>query len=197
MSSESNKPRDHGIRLVSGDVVHLRRPIPADEDEFLLLRKNSGRHLTRWEPERGGTGRSMNDFELFMQNSRTPSNEKVLICRNEDGIIVGAVGFNQIIRGVAQFCSLGYWIGKEHSGRGYMTEAMMLALEHAFGQLALHRVEVNVQPNNSASLKIVQKCGFRREGYSPGFLKIAGKWADHERWAMLVDQWRPVSKQDD
>src|SRR6266566_1180875 len=83
------------------------------------------------------------------------------------------------------------WIGVRHARQGYMTEALPLALRHAFRTLRLHRVEANILPVNRASLALVRRAGFRREGYSPRYLEIAGRWADHERWALLAEDWRP------
>jgi ribosomal-protein-alanine N-acetyltransferase len=114
-----------------------------------------------------------------------------LICRREDGAILGAVNLNEIVRGPAQSAFLGYWIGAAHARQGYMTEALQLALRHGFGILKLHRVEANILPVNRPSIALVRRAGFRREGYSPRYLRIAGRWADHERWALLSERWRP------
>jgi [ribosomal protein S5]-alanine N-acetyltransferase len=74
-----------------------------------------------------------------------------------------------------------------------MTEALSLAIGQAFGDLGLHRLEANIQPGNAASLALARRLGFRREGFSPRYLCIAGRWRDHERWALLSDEWeRPA-----
>jgi ribosomal-protein-alanine N-acetyltransferase len=73
-----------------------------------------------------------------------------------------------------------------------MTEALQLALRHAFRTLRLHRIEANVEPGNEASLALVRRAGFTREGFSRRYLKIRGRWRDHERWALLAEEWRPV-----
>jgi ribosomal-protein-alanine N-acetyltransferase len=70
-----------------------------------------------------------------------------------------------------------------------MRTGLGLVLDEAFGSLGLHRVEANIQPENQASIRLVQKCGFRREGFSPRYLKIVGQWRDHERWALLTEEW--------
>jgi ribosomal-protein-alanine N-acetyltransferase len=97
---------------------------------------------------------------------------------------------NEIVRGPAQSAYLGYWIGAPYAKQGYLTEALPLALSHAFHALGLHRVEANIMPTNRPSLALVKRAGFRREGYSPRYLKIAGRWRDHERWALLAEDWQ-------
>jgi len=76
------------------------------------------------------------------------------------------------------------------AGQGYMTEGMRLALAQAFGPLKLHRLEANIQPANTDSIALVKRLGFKREGYSPRYLKIGGRWQDHERWAVLREDWK-------
>ena len=85
---------------------------------------------------------------------------------------------------------LGYHIGASHARRGYMAEALGLALTRAFGPLRLHRLEANIRPENAASIALVRQLGFTREGYSRRYLKIGGRWRDHERWAILREDWR-------
>jgi [ribosomal protein S5]-alanine N-acetyltransferase len=103
---------------------------------------------------------------------------------------MGAVNVNEIVRGPAQSAFLGYWIGAPYARQGYMTEALRLALRHAYTTLGLHRVEANIMPINRASIALVKRAGFRREGYSARYLKIAGRWSDHERWALTIEDWR-------
>src|SRR5262249_57733394 len=107
--------------------------------------------------------------------------EKLLICRKGDGAILGAINLNEIIRGPAQSAFLGYWIGAAHARQGYMTEALTLALRHAFGPLRLHRVEANILPVNVPSLALVRRAGFHYEGYSPRFSKIGRRLEGPQR----------------
>lgn len=103
---------------------------------------------------------------------------------------MGQVSLNEIIRGPLQQAFMGYWVGEAFAGRGYMTAGLGLALDEAFGPLGLHRVEANIQPGNASSIALARRVGFRREGYSPKYLAIQGEWADHERWAILAEEWR-------
>jgi [ribosomal protein S5]-alanine N-acetyltransferase len=97
---------------------------------------------------------------------------------------------SQIFYGPLCNAYLGYWATQAHAGEGYMTEGMAGVLRHAFRKLKLHRVEANVQPGNTASIALLARSGFRREGFSPRYLKVAGRWRDHERWAILAEDWR-------
>jgi [ribosomal protein S5]-alanine N-acetyltransferase len=112
-----------------------------------------------------------------------------LIARDTDaGNIVGVLTLSQIVRGAFQSAYLGFYGAVGQVGRGRMTEAVRSAVAHAFEDLALHRLEANIQPGNTRSLALVQRVGFRKEGFSPRYLSIAGEWRDHERWAILADE---------
>jgi ribosomal-protein-alanine N-acetyltransferase len=107
-----------------------------------------------------------------------------------DGIIVAAINLNHIILGNLKSAFLGYYIGAPFARQGYMTEALQLVLRFAFRSLKLNRIEANIQPRNLASQRLVQRAGFVREGFSRRYLKVCGKWRDHERWAILAEDWR-------
>ena len=112
---------------------------------------------------------------------------KVALLGECAGALVGVVNLNEIVRGGLQSAYLGYYGLLGQTGRGLMTQMVQLALAHAFGPLGLHRVEANIQPANAASRALVQRLGFRLEGFSPRYLLIDGAWRDHERWAKLAD----------
>jgi ribosomal-protein-alanine N-acetyltransferase len=118
----------------------------------------------------------------------------LLICCAHDGAIVGGITFSEIGRGSFQSACLGYQIGAPFARRGYMTEAIGLALTFAFMRLRWHRVEANIQPGSGPSLALVRRAGFRREGLSRRYLKIGGRWRDHERWALLAENWRAAER---
>ena len=107
-----------------------------------------------------------------------------------DHAIIGFFNLSQIVRHGLQSAYLGYAAGKPFAGQGYMHEGIELVLRHAFMNMRLHRIEANIQPGNQASLALARGAGFRREGYSPRYLKIGGRWRDHERWAILAEEWR-------
>jgi [ribosomal protein S5]-alanine N-acetyltransferase len=131
-------------------------------------------------------------YAAYLNQAGHPSSACRLIRRRADGALVGAINLTGVIRGSFQSGYLGYYIGASYAGQGYMTEALQLMLRLAFRQVRLHRLEANIQPDNQASLRLVQRAGFQREGYSPRYLKIGGRWRDHERWALLAESWRPM-----
>ena len=134
-------------------------------------------------------------FEAYRASADDPSRACRLIWRRVDHTLVGAINLTEIVRGKFQSGYLGYYIGAAYARNGYMTEALQLMLALAFRRLRLHRVEANIQPGNRASIRLVQRAGFRREGYSRRYLKIAGRWRDHERWALLVEDWRSAESE--
>ena len=110
---------------------------------------------------------------------------KLSFVAEREGVLVGVVNLSEIVRGGFLSAYLGYY-GLAGGGGG-MTEAVGLVVAEAFGPLGLHRVEANIQPANARSRALVQRLGFRLEGLSPRYLRIAGDWRDHERWALLAD----------
>ncbi len=119
--------------------------------------------------------------------------EPLFVRRISDSAIVGYFNISEIIRGSFQSAFVGYGAVSAHAGQGYMTEGLALVLDHAFGPLALHRLEANIQPANVRSIALVRRCGFEHEGFAPQFLRIAGIWRDHERYAIRVEQWRALT----
>jgi ribosomal-protein-alanine N-acetyltransferase len=166
--------------------VALRPLRPADQDEFIAGMRASRRLHGRWlspptTPEQ---------FGEWLRRTREEAFVSILPCRREDDAIVGYFNISQIIRGHLQSAFLGYGAVAAHAGHGYMTEGLELVLEHAFMDLSLHRLEANIQPDNESSIALVRRCGFVKEGFSERYLKINGRWRDHERWAIRSEQWR-------
>ena len=113
-----------------------------------------------------------------------------LVCRRDDHALAGVYNLSQISRGFFESAYLGYYAFAPAAGQGLMAEGLHLVLRHVFRKLKLHRVEANIQPDNERSKRLVERAGFRYEGYSPRYLKIGGRWRDHERWAITVEDWR-------
>jgi len=132
----------------------------------------------------------MEGFEEWLDGITTGANVGLVAREAQSGSVVGIVNLNQIFRKGFQNAYLGYYGMIAFRGRGLMTEAVRLATCYAFNEIGLHRLEANIQPGNQASLALVQRIGFRKEGFSPRYLRINGVWCDHERWALLSDDPR-------
>ena len=170
-----------------GPRVYIRDLRVDDATTCVAAARASRRLHGRWvHPPLAGE-----DFIARMQKRRLFTNSASLIaCRRDDDVVVGQFNLSDIIRGPLQQAFLGYYGFIPHIGAGYMREGMALVLSHAFGALALHRIEANVQPENVRSVALVAASGFVCEGYSERYLKIAGRWRDHERWAINTEAWR-------
>jgi ribosomal-protein-alanine N-acetyltransferase len=173
--------------LLTGRRVLIRHPAPEDEAEFIRIVRASRRFHAPWM----APAATPEAFANLVRRTADPDFKSFLVCRREDGAIVGCANLSQIFMGPFQNAYMGYWAGAPYAGRGYMTEGVALVLTHAFRVLKLHRVEANLQPGNAPSRALVQRLGFSMEGFSPRYLKIAGRWRDHERWAILRENWRP------
>jgi len=166
--------------------VFLRAPAASDRDEFIRLMRSSRSFHRPWATAPTDDER----FSAYLADSRRPDFEAMLVCRSEDLAILGFFNLSQIVRRALQSAYLGYAVGRPHAGQGYMREGIQLVLRRAFTDLRLHRIEANIQPGNHASIALARGAGFTREGFSPRYLKIGGRWRDHERWALLADDWR-------
>ena len=129
-------------------------------------------------------------FEDYLDRCRSDDFLGLLICRKEDRIIVGNINLFHIIRRGLQSACIGYLVGASYARQGLATEALKLMIRFAFTKAKLHRVEADIQPGNLASIALVKRAGFSCEGLSRRYVKISGKWRDHERWALLVEDWR-------
>jgi ribosomal-protein-alanine N-acetyltransferase len=167
--------------LRRGSRVHLRPIDPADEAEFLrLVRASRALHRPWSYPPDTREG-----FRKLTEGK--PDEARLVICRNEDAAIVGYFGLGQIFLGHFRSAYLGYYGFEPYAGKGFMREGLELVLRHAFGSIRLHRVEANIQPENTRSIALVRSAGFRYEGLSLRYLKIGGRWRDHEHWAITTE----------
>jgi [ribosomal protein S5]-alanine N-acetyltransferase len=170
---------------VDGRRVYLRPPAANDLVELIDLNRRSVDHHRPWvaapvTPE---------EAETYLARAGQPDTACFLVIHRETDAIMGVVNLSQIFYGNFQSAYMGYYIGAPYARQGYMRDAVAAALGCAFSALGLHRVEANIQPGNSASIGVVRALGFRREGYSPRYLKIEGEWRDHERWAILAEDY--------
>ncbi|MFF3328131.1 GNAT family N-acetyltransferase [Streptomyces sp. NPDC002888] len=120
-----------------------------------------------------------------------PTKAGFLVCEKDaddgGGAIAGFVNINNIVEGAFLSGALGYGVFAHAAGRGLMREGLDLVVGYAFGPMRLHRLEINAQPGNVASIGLARSCGFRLEGFSPKMLWIDGAWRDHERWAITAE----------
>jgi [ribosomal protein S5]-alanine N-acetyltransferase len=161
-------------------------PIAAEhQDEFLSAVRASRRLHRPWiygplTPEA---------FGYWLHRQATGEFDGSLIRRSDDGALVGACQLSQIIRGNLQGAFIGFAAFRGFEGKGYMHEGVGLVLDRAFGPLGLRRVEANIQPGNHASKTLVSRLGFVKEGYAQRYLKVGGRWRDHEHWAIRRELW--------
>ena len=127
-------------------------------------------------------------YSTYLRRTRLPAHAGYFIRLRASGELIGVVNLSEIVRGAFRSAYLGYYAFTPHENQGLMAEGLRLVITDAFHRLRLHRLEANVQAGNKASLRFIRRLGFRREGYSPRYLKIGGRWRDHERWALLADQ---------
>lgn len=171
------------LDLATSTSIAIRPPELADSAQFLAAVEESRSLHDSWiHPPN-----SAENFALYLDRFEQDDHESRLVIDRESGGIVGVINLNNIIRGFFQNAFLGFYAFRQFAGQGLMSEGLRLVVKEAFGPLDLHRLEANVQPTNERSLALVRRAGFRKEGYSPRYLRIAGVWCDHERWALLRD----------
>ncbi|RYY74240.1 MAG: GNAT family N-acetyltransferase [Gammaproteobacteria bacterium] len=159
--------------------VYLRKPRSDDKEALVAAyERSSGLH----QP-----------FTFAPENIDTYINQanRYLACIKETHVIVGTLNISNIVRGWFQSAYLGYEVFAPYQQRGLMYQGLLLLIDEAFTKLNLHRLEANIQPDNIASIKLVEKAGFIKEGYSKNYLRVGGKeWKDHERWAIVNSHWQ-------
>jgi len=163
--------------------VAIRPPERRDCSDFLAAVHRSRSLHAGWV----SPPKSPREFAQYLKRVSTEAHRAFLVIDDETGSMVGIININNIIRGNFQSAFLGYYAFSPYLGQGLMTQGLKLVLRFAFRKLKLHRLEANIQPHNQASISLVRKCGFVREGCSVRYLKVCGRWRDHERWATRAE----------
>ncbi|WP_033330221.1 MULTISPECIES: GNAT family N-acetyltransferase [Actinomadura] len=169
-----------GVELRVGARVAVRRVRAEDEARFVELACASSAFHRPWV----NPPVSAEQFSAYLARFDEVTAVGMVVCLRDGGDLAGFVNINGIVRDSYQRGMLGYAAFLPYAGQGYLSEGVALAVRYAFERLELHRVEADIQPGNDASVRLVKRLGFRREGFSPGFIKIDGEWRDHERWAL-------------
>lgn len=166
--------------------MFLRPPTPADEAAFLHRARRSRMLHAPWTSAPCTTAQ----YATYLARMEEPGNRGFLVCvgpgPSQSHEMVGVINITQMVLGNFRSAYLGYYAFEGFAGQGLMRQGLSLLITHAFGRLRLHRLEANIQPGNAASIALVRACDFSKEGFSPRYLKIGGRWRDHERWAIVA-----------
>lgn len=181
--------------LLRGRRISLRAPQPGDYKAWYALRRQSQDFLRPFEPRWTEVDLSRRLFIARIRRARaeavagTEYTFLIFLGRDGTGELIGGVTLSNIRRRAAQFGNLGYWMGQPHAGHGYMTEAVGVVLRFAFDVLGLHRVHAAFMPHNIASRRVLEKNGFKEEGFAEGYLQIDGQWADHVLFGLTRERY--------
>lgn len=174
---------------IRGKGVVLRFPGMGDYAAWAQLRGESRAFLTPWEPtwpeddlSKAAYGRRL---RRYTQEMRDDSAYTYFLFAERSEALVGGLTLSNVRRGVAMTCSLGYWMGAPYAGKGLMSAGLRALFPHIFQEMGLHRIEAASMPNNQPSIALLEKVGFKREGYARKYLCIAGEWQDHVLFARL------------
>ena len=183
------------LPTIEGEGVTLRLPQMAEFEEWAALRTASRDFLTPWEPSWPADDLTRAAFrrrlKRYAEDWRTDQSYAFFIFRKQDNLLLGGLTLANVRRGVAQAGSIGYWLGMPFARNGYMTAAVKGVLPFCFETLRLHRVEAACIPTNTASIRLLERCGFLREGFARQYLCIDGIWQDHLLYARLKDDLSP------
>jgi [ribosomal protein S5]-alanine N-acetyltransferase len=165
-----------------GARIYLRRVAQSDEREFLAAVQASRALHRPW----AYAPSTPQQFRAYVKRMREPANRGFLVCERKTDALVGVVNMSNIVLGLFRSAYLGYYAFAGFERQGLTREGLRAVIRHAFKSMKLHRLEANIQPGNAASIALAKSCGFSKEGFSPRYLKIGGRWRDHERWAILA-----------
>lgn len=169
--------------------ITIREPQLSDKSALLSAMKRSEMLHHPWVK----APLTIQEFQAFIKRS-TQDNQKSYLVLVENENIAGVFNINEIVRGLFQSAYLGFHAVADYADKGYMSVGLKLILNKIFTELELHRVEANIQPQNINSINLVKANGFKKEGFSPRYLKINGVWCDHERWAITYEDWGNIKK---
>lgn len=165
-------------------TIAIARARRSDAAELIRANIESRSHHAPWV----APFTSQDGFDAWFSTLLTGANVSLIAREQHSGGIVGVMNVSQIFLKGFQSAYLGYYGMVAFAGRGLMTEALRLTTRFAFSEIGLHRLEANIQPENLRSIALVQRVGFKKEGFSPRYLQVNGTWRDHERWALLADE---------
>src|SRR5690606_30407033 len=178
------------LTVVPRRRVRLVRPSPRHEAAFLAAVRRSRRlHGAFVEPPC-----TSEEYACYLRRQRRPNQVSFLVLDAETDELAGVVNINEIVRDSRDSASLGYYAFEPFAGKGLMREALARVVAIAFTALELHRLEATIQPSNVRSIRLVESLGFKLEGTARRFLKIRGRWRDHERWSLLAEEWRLATR---
>ena len=172
------------------------RPLSLDDvGEFAAAVAASRDHTEPWEPihaeahyTRAGQSETLRrDIEAWDMGTGYAFS---ILDRDRRDRIIGRIALGNVVHGAWRNATLGYWVAADAGGRGHATEAARLICGFAFEHAGLHRVQPAVIPRNIRSIRVVEKAGFRREGRALRYLNIAGRWEDHDIFAMTLEDWQ-------
>lgn len=164
--------------------ILIREPKLEDEDSFLAAMQDSHSLHHPWVK----SPQTSEEFKEYFNRYQQDNNKSFLILDDSENIL-GVFNISEIVRGYFQNAYLGFYGVADYAGQGYMSRGLKLVLQQAFDVLELHRLEVNIQPENIQSSNLIESNHFRKEGFSPKYLRVNGKWCDHERWAMTYEDY--------
>jgi ribosomal-protein-alanine N-acetyltransferase len=177
---------------IEGERVMLRQPQMSDHPEWAALRERSREFLKPWEPvwpvddlTRAAFRRRL---KRYAEDQRSDQAYSFFVIRKSDGVLAGGITLSNVRRGVAQAGSIGYWMGEPYAHEGLMSDALRALIPFGFALLRLHRLEAACIPTNVASIRLLEKSGFQREGYARQYLCINGIWQDHLLYARIKDE---------
>lgn len=174
-----------------GGQIYLRVPHMSDFLDWAELRDSSREFLTPWEPIWPRDDLTKSSFrrrvKRYARDIREDLAYPYFIFDSDTDNIVGGLTLSNVRRGVAQTCSLGYWVGAPYARCGHMTAAVKAIIPHVFKTLQLHRIEAACLPSNEASVGLLKKSGFKEEGYAQRYLRINGQWQDHRLFGLVQE----------